>query len=250
MNKELTNLKQDFNEKVSRLENVRIKLKTEFTGIDKAIDEVVDNILSWYTLAEIQTQPTVINLWGLTGVGKTSLLMRIAELLEIKDKSFRIDLGVKHGSNSFDSIINEVGAMSNAEPVMIILDEFQHARTVRMTLSGNKEVENSAQRQLWDLLDSGKIIQNSWRHIIFELIKYIKTMNMLINRKVRVENGLVVEEKELFVSEIHEAMLLDSELEECWAVPSTLHFGRFPVLCIMDCWRLFQSAMIVKVWMN
>ncbi|WP_417266114.1 AAA family ATPase [Brumimicrobium sp.] len=225
MNKELTDLKNGFNEKVNRLEEVRIQLKTEFTGIDSAIDEVIDYMYSWYTLAEIQMQPTVVNLWGLTGVGKTSLLLRIAKLLEIKDKAFRVDLGVKHGSNSFNSTINEVATMSNDEPVMIILDEFQHARTIRNTMTGKKEIDSGLQRQLWDLLDSGKIIQNKWKHIIIELVQYIRSMNMLVNRGVSVKNGHVTEEKELFENEMKELLLIESETEKSWAIPKSLHYG-------------------------
>jgi cell division protease FtsH len=224
MNKELADLKIDFNNKINRLAEIRIQLKTEFTGIDKAIDEVVDNIRSWYILAEIQTQPTVINLWGLTGVGKTSLLLRIAELLEIKDKAFRIDFGVKYGSQSFNYAVQEIAAFSNDEPLIIILDEFQHARTIQKTLTGKKEVENGAHRLVWDLLDSGKIIENRWKHIVLELVKQIRSLNILISKGVVIENGMVVEEKSLFLDEMKVSSLIESESEECLAVPKSLHY--------------------------
>ncbi|RFC55018.1 hypothetical protein [Brumimicrobium aurantiacum] len=224
MNNNLMELKEVFNEKINRLEKIRNQLKTEFTGIDKAIDEVVDNIRSWYTLAEIQTQPNVVNLWGLTGVGKTSLLLRIAELLEIKDKTFRIDFGAKYGPHSFNQSVQQIAAVLNDEPLIIILDEFQHARTIEKNLSGKKEVENGAHRLVWDLLDSGKIIENFWKQIVTEILKHIRSLKMLISKGMLIENGIVVEEKSLFLEEMKTAMLIDTEPEEYLAIPQSLHY--------------------------
>ena len=70
----MQDLKEEFNSKKEVLENARMILKKEFIGIDKPIDAVIDNINSWFMLSNIQERPFIINLWGLTGVGKTSLI--------------------------------------------------------------------------------------------------------------------------------------------------------------------------------
>ncbi len=81
MNSKMIKLKRTFGEKRQLLDDARQILKTEFIGIDKIIDEVLDNVSSWFILSDIQEKPLVINLWGLTGVGKTSLVIRLTELI-------------------------------------------------------------------------------------------------------------------------------------------------------------------------
>jgi predicted AAA+ superfamily ATPase len=81
MKKQLKDLRSEFVQKVEQLENIKTILKNEFVGIDDVIDKVVDNVRSWYTMSFIQERPAVINLWGLTGVGKTSLILRLMDLI-------------------------------------------------------------------------------------------------------------------------------------------------------------------------
>ena len=59
-------------------------LKTEFIGIDKQIDEIMDNVRTWYIYPQLQVRPLVVNLFGMSGIGKTSLVKRISQLLDIE----------------------------------------------------------------------------------------------------------------------------------------------------------------------
>jgi cell division protease FtsH len=63
------------------LEGARRVLKAEFIGLDPIIDGIVDTIRSWFLVPEMQNRPLIINLWGMTGVGKTALVCRLAEKL-------------------------------------------------------------------------------------------------------------------------------------------------------------------------
>ncbi len=56
-------------------------LKKHFVGIDSIIDEVISNIEVWYLMPELLTRPVVVNLWGMTGVGKTDLIRRLVREL-------------------------------------------------------------------------------------------------------------------------------------------------------------------------
>ena len=76
----LQDLKHDFISKSERLEQAKVTLKSEFEGLDSIIDEIIELVSTWYTLNFIQDKPLIVNLWGLTGVGKTSLVNRITEL--------------------------------------------------------------------------------------------------------------------------------------------------------------------------
>ena len=59
-------------------------LKEEFVGIDKQIDEIMYNVRTWYLYPQLQVRPLVVSVWGMSGNGKTSLIKRISQLLDIE----------------------------------------------------------------------------------------------------------------------------------------------------------------------
>ncbi len=77
---------EEINTKKLRLENIKIELKREFIGIDYIIEELVDYIQIWYLMPEILTRPIIVNLWGMTGVGKTDLIRKLVSKLEYQDR--------------------------------------------------------------------------------------------------------------------------------------------------------------------
>ena len=84
---------QEIIQKQEILDKTKEILKQEFIGIDNVIEEVVDALSSWYLFPDLQDKPVVINLWGLTGVGKSSLINRLAQLIQFENKYFHFDLG-------------------------------------------------------------------------------------------------------------------------------------------------------------
>lgn len=198
MSTKLSELKDSFLSKQSRLEMARKTLKTEFFGIDKAIDELINNTRSWYILNTYQNRPLVVNLWGLTGVGKTSLVARLAELIGYKDRLFKFDLGDKNGlrmSNDLEDICER-----NAdEDIIIVLDEFQHTRTLKGAM--RTEIANDTNRKIWELLDSGKIEYLNFYRGYKELAELVKKLEYFISKGIQVEKGLVTKGWEHFNSE-------------------------------------------------
>ena len=79
-------------ERQGRLDAARAELKRFFIGIDGVIDELIDAIAVWYIMPEVLTRPAIINLWGMTGVGKTDLVRRLVKQLEIQDRFVEIEL--------------------------------------------------------------------------------------------------------------------------------------------------------------
>lgn len=155
--------KEEFFKKKKILESTQIKLKEEFVGLDDIIDEVIDLIESWYLFPNGQIRPTIINLWGMTGVGKTSLVKRMFELLEIKDSLYKFDVGDYASQNNSKLSYSFSEELKNRErhQIGIIFDEFQLGRTIDEM---GVELEKSGLRAMWDLLDSGKIsiLQSSY----------------------------------------------------------------------------------------
>ena len=61
-----------------------IQLKKDFVGIDEQIDEVMNNVRTWYLYPQLQTRPLIVSIFGLTGTGKTALVRKIAKYLNIE----------------------------------------------------------------------------------------------------------------------------------------------------------------------
>ncbi|MCY7409220.1 MAG: hypothetical protein LH473_03030 [Chitinophagales bacterium] len=183
------------------LDQTQEQLKTEFIGIDKVINETMDAISSWYLFPELQDKPVVINLWGLTGVGKSSLVNRLAESICFSEKYYHFDLGAKNDEWSIQGKLSKIYEHANGFPIILALDEFQHARTID---EAGKEVDKYFSRVVWELLDNGKFQITRYNYHVSEIYDLIyKLRHMLLNGVV-VQKGKVVRNKNFFLKEINE----------------------------------------------
>lgn len=182
--------------KYERLKEVNKILKNEFVGLDDIIDEVCSLIETWYLFPDGQTRPTIINLWGMTGTGKTSLVIRLFELLEF-NSILKIDIGEwvdRHESQLSVKISNQLLKIKkdNLVPILIF-DEFQLGRT--KTDSGD-DIDRPGLRVIWDLLDTGKfsILEEKWESgVVYDL--YLKLNFLYYNKGVEVKNGIIIKNK-------------------------------------------------------
>lgn len=183
-------MKKDFNnellsKKETLVDNAVEILKKEFIGIDDQIDSVMDNLRTWFLFPELQTRPLVISLWGMSGVGKTSLVKRIAELLEIENDMVYFNFA-EIGECSSWEIENELEEKLSNEKSnrMFVYDEFQYAAT----LDGNGEeiMKKSGLKPFWELLDTGKIRKRDDYWSVRELQNVLKYM-IKINRACSME---------------------------------------------------------------
>jgi cell division protease FtsH len=218
MNNKLDKLKNNFFEKQKVLESARIQLKTEYIGINSIIDEIVDNVSSWFLLPELQEKPVIVNLWGLTGVGKTSVVNRLVELIEFSDKYYRFDLGEKKGSFSFRDSLEDLCENSDDSPVMVALDEFQHSRT--LVGPAREEIESDDNRMIWELLDSGKVSYIEWKSGLWSFEELISKLYYLIQAGVKVEKGCVITQRILYC---HELEIANNPSEKIPFVPENYY---------------------------
>ena len=185
---------EDKNEIIRRkdeLEKARAVLKEEFVGLDGIIDEIVEQVRAWYIFPDGQVRPTIINLWGMTGVGKTSLVRRLFDLLDLSDRFFKFDMGEYTSGESKikDDFSKKVKSFED-EPVVIVFDEFQIGRTIN---EDGMEVERKGLRVIWDLLDTGKfdVLSSSWYGKEVYLL-YMKILQMIHEEEIEVKDGIVV----------------------------------------------------------
>ena len=98
------------------------RIKNEFYGIDDVIEKVFKAIETWYIYPEFMTRPCIINLWGLTGVGKTDLVQKIRTYLKI-DKYASTEMD--NNSNSYAYILHILFAMHLYAKVLVRLNDLQ-----------------------------------------------------------------------------------------------------------------------------
>jgi len=139
-----------------KLEQVRCALKEKFLGLDEIIDEVMSLVMPWYLFPEAQLRPTNINLWGLTGSGKTALVQALVASLQYQKLYSHIDMGEFESDSAswMKNILTDDLSFFHEQSPIICLDEFQFARTLD---NNENELGKDKLRVIWDLLDSGNI---------------------------------------------------------------------------------------------
>jgi predicted ATPase len=139
----------------AKLDEVVANLRQQFVGLDYIIDDVMGLVSAWYIFPGAQLRPCVINLWGLTGSGKTALVNALVELLDYKKYYVRIDMGEfeSERARSLKWLLTEEVSHFDKQMPIICLDEFQFARSIE----NGVEVNNDKLRTAWELIDSGLI---------------------------------------------------------------------------------------------
>ena len=180
----------------SQLDQIRQTLQSEFIGLEEIIDQFIDAVTPWCILQDSQARPLVVNIWGLTGVGKTSLVRRFLQLWNEEEQVLWFNLGSKGYFKEIFNSMQDMRAM-DGQPGVIVFDEFQHAKTLG---PGGKELDEPLDRMIWQLLDDGKFLYtNNWgdRHDLEELINGLERC---LDEGVVIEYGKVVAEVDYFIN--------------------------------------------------
>lgn len=152
----------------AELERTKTTLKEKFVGIDATIDSIIEKMSAWYIMPDLMTRPTIINLWGLTGVGKTDLIRSLVKELKFNDKYLEMQMTNK--SSDYDKSISDKLLSSQIEPDMagiLLLDEIQRFRTVN---EQGEERSDSHYHDLWMLLSDGKFASVDTKKQLTELM--------------------------------------------------------------------------------
>ena len=164
--------KKNFEIRKEKLEQCRKFLKQEFIGIDNIIDELLDYIQIWYLLPEILTRPIIINVWGMTGVGKTDMIRKMVKSLDFQDRFVEIEL-----SNSDETSWNKNVAdtlqknrFNDGNPAIVLFDEIQRFNTLD---SEGNPVPQTKFTDFWELLSDGRLSKKERDDIDHYLYSYL-----------------------------------------------------------------------------
>ena len=152
---------KNIRDKQIKFNKAKKSLKSHFIGNDAVIDRVFHYMSAWYYTPELLTRPPVINLWGLTGVGKTDFVRRLVKEIDFQDRFVEIDMQdtskIKSRNSSISNILSSNGNIQDGETGILLLDEMQGFRTLMET---GQEMHNSEKiplQDVWILLSDGKL---------------------------------------------------------------------------------------------
>lgn len=186
--------------KKEKLHAISTDLKAHFIGLDTIIDEIMGLISSWYLFPQAQMRPMVINLWGMTGSGKTALVKKLVELLAYEKLYIQIDMGEFESDSAswFKNTLTEDLEFMHEQPCIMCLDEFQFSRT--LDSSGN-ELGKDKLRFVWDLIDNGKLTYIPSSNPFYQKRADICLLYLMKAQEqgVVIENGVVTENIDAFL---------------------------------------------------
>ena len=123
----------EINKKKKKLEQISKELKKEFIGIDYIIDELIDYIQIWYLMPEVLSRPIIVNLWGMTGVGKTDLIRKLVSKLNYQDRFTEVELTNGDSGGNWRSSVSSLLDSNNITdglPAIVLFDEIQRFNTI------------------------------------------------------------------------------------------------------------------------
>jgi len=141
-------------EREAILQNARIALKERFVGIDNVIDTLIDKIHIWYCRPQYLFRPTIISIYGLTGVGKTEMIHYLVKLLGMEQTFCTLDIGSHETSYSMRGYLRSDGIKYDTHGIFFI-DEIQRVESVS-TVHGSL-LNGSLFHGFWSLLSNGRL---------------------------------------------------------------------------------------------
>jgi cell division protease FtsH len=171
------------------LEAARGELKAYFVGIDDIIDDLLDYIQIWYLMPEILSRPIIVNLWGMTGVGKTDLVRRLVKCLGFQDRFVEIELSNVDSTSwqsSVSSILGNYG-INDGKAAIVLFDEVQRFNTLN---PDGTPIQTTKFTDFWELLSDGKLSRKTRENLDYYIQDYLYQQKDIKKRKDRGEENV------------------------------------------------------------
>ena len=176
---------EEIRRKKQLLKDAETILKKEFIGIDSVIEQTLFNMRPWYLYPELQEKPLVISLVGLTGTGKTSLVKRLVQLLDIENDMVYFNFAEINDMKPWEVEDTIDEQLSNEKSNRVfVYDEFQYAAT--LDSSGGEKDNRSGLKPFWELMDSVNMKRLNWKTAfgLTRLIVWLGCQNMMSKSSV------------------------------------------------------------------
>lgn len=195
-------------EKFKKLEEVKKELKNQFVGLDDIIDKIIKSITPWYVTQDILERPTIVSLWGMTGTGKTSVVKKLIDLLELNERTISFDCGREtDGSTYGDSLSDKISDLmgdtdesvnENTKDFIFIFDEFQYAKTIDEDFN---EISKPSLRPIWNIIDDGFVPVYEGRYSMNIFQEFLEDALLFEKEnpdvEIHLKDGVVTDPKEI-----------------------------------------------------
>jgi len=161
-------MKKEAQENYDKLMAAVEKIKKHFEDCDEQVDRFAQLIAPWYCAPELMSRPIVINMIGMTGVGKTQMFRQFAKELGIADLCRSITCTTKRETDPVGIAIRM--REEGKERGIIFVDEFQNF-TTKTAFGGRDNTASSG--MFWDLLSDGKLDMNISKDMLERMIENI-----------------------------------------------------------------------------
>jgi Peptidase family M41/ATPase family associated with various cellular activities (AAA)/C-terminal, D2-small domain, of ClpB protein len=171
------------------LEATRADLKAYFVGIDEIIDDFLDYIQIWYLMPEILSRPIIVNLWGMTGVGKTDLVRRLVKCLSFQDRFVEIELSNVDSTSWQSSVASILGNndINDGKPAIVLFDEIQRFNTLN---PDGTPIQTTKFTDFWELLSDGKLSKKTKENLDYYIQDFLFQQKDTQKRKERGEENI------------------------------------------------------------
>jgi hypothetical protein len=183
---------------------------------DDVARKVLDSVMPWYLHPEVQVRPRVLGLWGMTGTGKTHLVRQLLTALDLDDRTVWLDGGRLARSNFGTNALDPVYESHNGRPFVVVIDEFQHARSrQQMTVE-----DRGVMRSIWELIDGGKITVHDGERHLEVLLDLRDVLRRALERGMQVKGGRIVAGLELYEELCDDTLGRPKDAAEApWLIP-------------------------------
>lgn len=219
-----------------KLESAGHALRRKFIGINQVIDGVLHAISTWYCFPHLQERCLVINLWGMIGTGKTSLVQELVRELDLEERYNHFDM--RRGNDPHrkleNAVLESLDAVSGQAFVMAF-DEFQHARTLD---EAGYEIAQPTGNLVWQLIGNPVFQPVESTYGQDDLKTIISELEWLIAHGLEAEKGIVTRGTDLFrefcqYSRFFRTASKDESAPPLYLVPRDL---------IVDIWEFCKPA--------
>jgi hypothetical protein len=178
--------KLEIENKKKKLDQCKLFLKKEFIGIDTIIDDLLNYIQIWYLIPDILNRPIIVNLWGMTGVGKTDLIRKMVKFLDFQDRFAEVELS-NIDQSSWNTTVAQIlqnNEINDENSKIILFDEIQRFNTLDVE---GKPLPQTKFIDFWELLSDGRLSKKSKFDMDYILINFMNKKRNNEKRKARGE---------------------------------------------------------------
>lgn len=183
-------------EKRKRLHHTAAQFKTEFGELNAVIDRLTEIMGSWYLMPEFQKRPVTIHLWGKPGLGKTSLTNHFIDGIGQYQNHCYINLG-EQSRHMFNEKLMSFLKLNSGKPTIVTVNNFQAVKY------SNHEI-NQFKSLLRKIMNTSSFEGDSCVHYYREIFEFIQLLELLEEQGVQAQNGIVNENKSLYLNRIKE----------------------------------------------